>query len=188
MTHEEYIQAIRQLVLQHCTSQDEHDHIAACKLTYGLGTKRTRGTACLHSWSTNDQQIVGFAHVSAKAEESITQLIGTTIHELAHIACNIKGHGKKWKKACSLLGLTTCEAKGQSYKAEHFYQPLWNAIDQLEKPTDGSPSFGGTVGTTSKGSRLRLWECECQPAVKVRVASDNFIAECKLCNQYFRSV
>ncbi len=187
MTHEQYIQAVRTLVLEQGLEVDHHNRIESCKLTYGLGTSRVRGTACACSWSLNNQQ-VGFINISAKAEESLIQLVGTTIHELGHIASAAKGHGKKWKAVCNLLGLTTVEAKGQKYEASHFNQYLWALIDQLDKPTDGSPNFGTNGTSKAKGSRLRLWECSCVPVVKVRVASDSFTATCNLCNQPFNSV
>ena len=37
-------------------------------------------------------------------------------------------------------------------------------------------------------ARLRLWECECHPPVKARVASDNFKAKCLTCNKNFQQV
>jgi len=44
----------------------------------------------------------------------------------------------------------------------------------------GSKSRGA-----GSGSRLRLWICDCQKPVKVRVASDDFRATCGLCAQPF---
>lgn len=41
------------------------------------------------------------------------------------------------------------------------------------------------VEKKKKGSRLRLWECECKPPVKVRVAKDDFQATCQVCGKDF---
>lgn len=49
----------------------------------------------------------------------------------------------------------------------------------------GQGSRGGTSRGTGSGSRLRLWECECDKPVKVRVASDDFRATCDVCEQAF---
>jgi hypothetical protein len=38
------------------------------------------------------------------------------------------------------------------------------------------------------GSRLRLYQCGCQPPIKVRVASDGFQAVCLLCDGEFVQV
>jgi hypothetical protein len=45
---------------------------------------------------------------------------------------------------------------------------------------------GGKSRGAGSGSRLRLWTCDCQKPVKVRVASDNFRATCDLCGHPFR--
>jgi hypothetical protein len=38
------------------------------------------------------------------------------------------------------------------------------------------------------GSRLRLYQCECEPPVKVRVARDGFQAVCLVCEREFVQV
>lgn len=128
------------------------------------------------------------------------------------------GHDKDWKAACARLGLNAREAGGQDYRPEDFDPFLWAAISALPTPTDGRPmlraALGGPVtvpvkprpcpmgiGTrggksrgTGSGSRLRLWVCACvkdgsdEPAVKVRIASDDFQATCKVCGADFRKV
>ena len=83
-----------------------------------------------------------------------------------------------------------------------FDGPLRLAIAALDKPDDGAPvqSFGallgaiklrpcgagvGTRGGKSRGvgsgSRMRLFECECVPPVKVRSARDDLNWACGDC-------
>jgi hypothetical protein len=125
------------------------------------------------------------------------------------------GHGKGWKEACAVLGLNARNAGGQDYSPADFDADLWAAIEALPTPTDGRPmlrtTLGGPVNVPAKprpcpmgigtrggksrgtgsGSRLRLWVCECrkpgsdEPAVKVRIASDDFQATCKVCGADF---
>ena len=127
------------------------------------------------------------------------------------------GHGNAWVAACHSLGLNEVSAAGQAYAPEHFEPEVWREISELDPPSDGTPTFsatgavmpflagllggagrmrpcpmgrgtrGGKVGPGS-GSRLRLWECSCTPAVKVRVASDDFKAHCDECGQGFNRV
>lgn len=50
----------------------------------------------------------------------------------------------------------------------------------------GTGTRGGTSRGTGSGSRLRLWQCECDRPVKVRVASDDFRATCDRCGTAFK--
>jgi len=89
----------------------------------------------------------------------------------------------------------------------------WAARAALLVPTDDVPAFAargagpfvglpvaatlrpcplsvGTRGGRSRGagsgSRFRLWVCACTPAVRVRVASDEFRAQCLTCGSAFK--
>lgn len=211
MQHEEFIQGIRGLVLaRREMSEGTKARIEATKLTYGPGDEKLRGVCYHEAWAQGDEKHA-FVEVCAHGEESVVQLVGTTIHELAHAACGAgEGHGLGWKAMCKVLGLLTCEAGGQNYTPEHFDADLWAEVMKLGTPQDGNPAFSmvggglpfttpagvtvkarpcplgfGTRGGTSRGkgsgSRMRLYHCSCTPPVKVRCASDELNATCNVC-------
>lgn len=215
MQHEDFIQGVRGLVLKRDIGLELRDKLATCKLTYGVGEPGLRGVTCYRAWSKVDTSPVDLIGISANGEESIVQLAGTTVHELAHVAAGTgAGHGISWKDSCKLLGLIECKAAGQDYLPEHFDTQLWSDIVQLGEPTDGNPlrskvgglpfvgvptgkykpcplgigTRGGQSRGPGSGSRMRLYHCQCQPVVKVRVASDTFDATCNVCQLQFQRV
>lgn len=173
----------------------------AAKLVYGSGRPGVRGTTWFARWNLGEK--TDFIEISAFGEESPVQLAGTTLHELAHaLAGPFAGHDKRWKAAAARLGLLRAEAAGQCYDPSHLATPLRDAIHALAGPTDGSPFIGeirrtsglcslgiGTRGGRSRGpgsgSRLRLFVCDCNPPVRVRVARDEFLATCLKCSKPF---
>lgn len=215
MQHEDFIQGVRGLVLKREIGCELKEKLAACKLTYGVGEQGLRGVTYYKAWGKKDCQPVELVGVCATEEESIVQLAGTTIHELAHVAAGSgAGHGISWKDSCALLGLRTCQAAGQGYLPDHFDPSLWDAIVALGQPVDGNPLLSkvdglpfvgiptgkykpcplgiGTKGGQSRGkgsgSRMRLYHCQCSPVVKVRIASDTFDATCNQCQSVFVKV
>ncbi len=50
----------------------------------------------------------------------------------------------------------------------------------------GTGTRGGRSRGAGSGSRLRLWVCACTPAIRVRVASDDFRAQCLTCGTAFK--
>jgi hypothetical protein len=52
----------------------------------------------------------------------------------------------------------------------------------------GIGTRGGKSRGIGSGSRLRLYQCSCRHAVKVRVASDSFAAHCDVCGDAFKRV
>lgn len=213
MQHEDFIQRVRGLVLQREIGLDRRDKLMTCKVTYGVGERGLRGLTYYKAWGKKDCQPVELVGVCATGEESIVQLAGTTIHELAHVAAGSgAGHGISWRDSCELLGLRTCQAAGQQYLPDNFDPPLWDAIVKLGEPQDGNPLLSnvdglpfigvptgkfkpcplgiGTRGGQSRGkgsgSRMRLYHCQCNPPVKVRVASDEFAAKCDHCSAPFK--
>jgi hypothetical protein len=100
-------------------------------------------------------------------------------------------------------------AAGTAYKLANFECDLRFYLAALPKPDEGEPVcnlYGSGVGPKLKpctagigtrggksrgagsGSRLRLFECECVPPVKARVARDEFAATCNCCNGAFHFI
>jgi hypothetical protein len=193
---------------------DEALKIEHTKLVYGVGDGSYRGVCHYEAWQ-NGIGKVDVVEIAAAAEESWIQLAGTTIHELAHVlAPRGAGHGSEWKTACERLGLRRALAAGNVYKLAQIDPKIREAVYQLAKALgDGRPEFqtsgwglrgllkisvrpcsagigarGGKSRGKGSGSRLRLWECDCEKPVKVRIASDDFAAHCDVCGGAFHKV
>lgn len=211
MTHEDYIRSIRDLAVQRLNDVNARGRLLNAKLVYGSGEPGTRGRCHFDAWKGDEHR--DLLEVCAMGEESIVQIAGTTLHELAHaLAGWPAGHGPLWKRAARSLGLRHAEAAGSSDSPEDFEPDLWEQICAMPHPSDGVPSFGigtGLVGMPrfkarpcplgrgtrrgrsrgkGSGSRLRLWICACKRAVRVRVASDDFRATCQVCGTAFKRV
>ena len=206
MTHEGFVHAVRAAVVPRVVDGEARKRLQGAKLVYGVGESGVRGTCYFGAWTNGAQH--DFLEIAAIGEESVVQLAGTTIHELAHALAGFgHGHGKEWKKACAVLGLETAQAAGQAYEPAHFAASVWSAIESLPHPSDGKPTFSGRAATVApkpcpmgvgtrggksrgvgSGSRLRLWVCGCAegtPGRKVRVASDEWDATCNRCGERF---
>lgn len=210
-THEGFIMAVAQAAIARLT-ETEREVFAGMKLTYGMGLPGVRGITYYGRWKAGDKTEApsgAFVEIGAGCQESYIQVAGTTIHELAHVlAGHEAGHGPDWKAACARLGLRRVHAAGTNYLLANFTCDLRFAVAYLPKPNEGEPVcslFGpgkkalkpcsaglGTRGGKSRGvgsgSRLRLFECECVPPVKARVARDEFKAECTCCSSLFHFV
>lgn len=206
-THEQYIQAVREIAVQRLNAEDRAAAMDA-KLVYGAGSKHTRGVTYFGCWKNGHDH--AFAEICAFGEDSPVQIAGTTLHELGHVLAGIgKGHGEGWLAACRKLGLTHVRAAGTQYSLACFAPDIRDAIAALPQPTDGKPQpFGGFgpngmplqlklrpcsagVGTkggksrgAGSGSRLRKFTCDC--GVIARVAREEFNATCGECNTAFK--
>lgn len=118
------------------------------------------------------------------------EVLGTLLHELLHAAVGCEhGHGKPFSRAARQVGLTgkpTATTVGPALRVllEEYVQragPYPHAAIRIGGPS----SQGGEEDTEKPGSRLRLYECQCEPPVKIRVASDSFKGQCLICNQAF---
>lgn len=208
VTHEQFIQSVAEIAISKLSSTEA----AICrniKLCYGAGDAGLRGITFYNKWNKPDGK-APFVEICAFGQSSIVQLAGTTIHELGHVLAGFNaGHGSDWKHACEKLGLRRIKAAGTNYVWAMFDKDIREAVALLPKPDDGAPvasyfsptAFGATpapkpctagIGTrggksrgAGSGSRLRLFECECVPPLKVRVARDTFNCTCNDCNTIF---
>jgi hypothetical protein len=207
MTHEAFLNEIRRTAVSRLNEESDRNRALQAKLVYGSGNPGVRGTCFFRSWENHATQ--EFIEICASGEESATQLVGTTLHELAHcLAGCVAGHGSVWRMAAKKLGLIHAEAAGQRYSISDFDPALWLSIESLAKPADGRPRFNtgvgrvvgaracplgrGTRGGKSRGpgsgSRLRLFICDCRPPIRIRVARDSgkFRVRCLDCETVFR--
>jgi alkylated DNA repair dioxygenase AlkB len=213
ITHEDFIRSIRDLAVARLNDEEARAQLLKAKLVYGSGEPGIRGRCHYDAWKGDEHREL--LEVCAMGEESLVQIAGTTLHELAHaLAGWTAGHGPLWKRAARSLGLRHAEAAGGSDSPEDFEPDLLEQICAIPQPSDGVPSFagraavlgpppgipvvkvrpcplgrgthGGLVGGPGSGSRLRLWVCDCNPTIKVRVASDDFRATCQLCSAAFK--
>ena len=108
-------------------------------------------------------------------------MLGVLLHELIHACFGWRfGHGKGFSQAARRVGLAgppTATTVGDALRPV-----LVSYVEQVGP----YPHAAITVKPKDKvGSRLRLYQCGCKPAVKVRVASDRFQARCLLCGALF---
>lgn len=205
-THESYISAIADIAASRLASTDAAV-VRGIKLTYGAGPSGVRGVTYYNKWHATSGSIVPFVEISAFNQESVCQIAGTVLHELGHVLAPIGvGHGKPWHEACSKLGLRAVKAAGTNYTWANFAPDVRLAITALPVPRDGQPNGlvlprgmtaklrvcgagigvrGGKSRGVGSGSRLRLWECECLPPIKLRVAKDELDITCNCCNSTF---
>lgn len=208
-THEMFVHKVAEIATSKLSSM-EAAIVSNIKLAYGAGPDGTRGVTYYNRWGKADSK-APFVAINALHQVSLVQLAGTTIHELGHVLAGWDaGHGKDWKAACEKLGLRRIKAAGTEYKWAMFDKDIRAYIAGLPKPDDGEPQSlfgdvfkiglrkqapkpctaaigvrGGTSRGAGSGSRLRLFECECVPAIKVRVARDVFNCTCNDCNSVF---
>lgn len=209
-THEAYVHAVAKIAIAHLEDAAERERCEAIKLVYGAGQSGLRGVTYYSSWQNGHPASNPFVEICAFGQESHIQVAGTTIHELGHVLAVGDGHGKGWKDACGRLGLRRVHAAGTNYLWANFHPQVRLAIAALAPPDEGAPcrqltgGFGGLpvnfkikpcgagIGTkggksrgAGSGSRLRLWECGCEPPVKVRIGRDVFNAQCLDCDSPF---
>lgn len=118
--------------------------------------------------------------ISPRIEKSI-EVLGTLLHELVHASVGCQyGHRKPFSQAAKKVGL---EGPPTATSVGKDLVPLLQTfVDQT-----GPYPHAALVPTVAKkpGSRLRLYECQCDEPVKVRIASDDFQARCLVCEELF---
>src|ERR1700680_655242 len=130
-------------------------------------------------WQDGTPQIF----ISPRIADSV-DVLGTLLHELLHASVGCQhGHKKPFSQAARKVGLAgppTATVVGESLR------PLLLSYVERVGPY---PHAAITVKSKVKvGSRLRLYQCGCNPPVKVRVASDSFAAVCLNCDTDFMQV
>lgn len=109
-------------------------------------------------------------------------VLATLAHEMCHASLPKRtGHRKPFQRMAYDIGLegpATATHPGEQFKT-------W-----VETARAKLPAFPGGVSLDlfkrkKQTSRLRLWVCECDKPVKVRVASNDFAARCEHCLEVF---
>jgi hypothetical protein len=121
--------------------------------------------------------------ISPRLSESI-EVLGTLLHELVHasIGCQF-GHRKEFSQAARQVGLAGPPT------ATTVDETLRLLLVSYVERFGPYPHAAILLRAREKvGSRLRLYQCVCQPPVKVRVASDTFQAVCLVCEAEFVQV
>jgi hypothetical protein len=208
LAHEEYLHAVRDVLVARL-NEAERIRVLGTELLYGAGRPSVFGTCFYNRWKR--EQTHDVIEISAFNEESVEQLWETVAHELAHAVAGYQaGHGPDWKAAARRLGLRRPAASGPA-GIEDLDPELTKVLRRIPVPQDGRPVTSstsvirtgitsgstcplgiGTQGGTSRGpgsgSRLRLYMCECERPVRVRVASDDFMARCLVCESEFQRI
>ncbi|GCE05600.1 hypothetical protein [Dictyobacter aurantiacus] len=122
--------------------------------------------------------------ISPRIADSV-EVLGVLLHELIHASFGNKfGHKKPFSQAAKKVGLAgppTATVVGpellpllQDYVSRVGTYPHAAIVPMVKEKTPGS--------------RLRLYECTCDPPIKVRVASDELDASCNRCGASFSKV
>lgn len=205
MNHETFIHAVRDAAIGYlaATDADAADRVSKAKVVYGVGSPSLRGVTIYSRWKPNgDDTAQPIIEICAFGEESMIQVAGTTIHELAHVlAEHGAGHSSKWKNACERLGLRCVKAAGTRYSWAMFAPAIRARLTELGV-SDGAPVNGsaagsrkpgpctagiGTRGGKSRGigsgSRLRKYVADCGQII--RASTDALDATCNCCDSHF---
>ena len=182
---EAWLQAAASFLFDHIAKQDlpRVDVRVSCgwPVRGGVARRRTVIGQCFAPSACKDGKPQIF--ISPLLSESI-DVLGTLLHELLHASVGCQhGHKKPFSQAARKVGLAgppTATTVGESLR------PLLTSYVEKVGPY---PHAAITVKPKGKvGSRLRLYQCRCDPAVKVRVASDDFQAVCLVCDVEFVQV
>lgn len=118
--------------------------------------------------------------ISPRLDDAV-QVLGVLLHELIHAAVGCQyGHRKEFSQAARRLGLDgppTATVVGDTLRPV-----LAGFVSQVGPYPHAAIRLAPKVRT---GSRLRLYECQCDPPFKVRIASDVFAARCERCGSVF---
>lgn len=114
----------------------------------------------------------------------------TLLHELLHAEQEIAGkpshgnyHNKEYRERAEALGLIV-DHWGHTWVAPK-PTPFWDILEKygLTVPVIKEPA--PVIVASPGSSKLRLWVCQCEKPVRVRVAVADFQARCLKCGQVF---
>lgn len=109
------------------------------------------------------------------------EVLHVLLHEMIH-ASGIKGHRKDFSQIARRVGLI--KPWVSTTPSEYLKELLFDIVNQKLGPLpDGWGQAEAIEMPQPQTTRLRKWKCGC--GVIVRVARDNFHAQCLLCNGIF---
>jgi hypothetical protein len=153
----------------------------------------TRGAASGTSSSVLGQWIGGKVDGSPNGEQQLivvhprlwkepAEVLGTLAHEMCHAATPGDGHGARFAALARRVGLEgkpTCAGAGAEFRR-------WVDSEYAGKTLPPFPAGAVAIHKRKvQGTRMRLYECACEPPVKVRCARDDLHAECQECGELF---
>lgn len=118
--------------------------------------------------------------ISPRIAESV-EVLGVLLHELLHASLGtVHGHKRVFSQAAKKVGLAGPPTATVVSKE---LRPV------LQAYVDAAGIYPHAaihpVVKEKKGSRLRLYQCQCEEPIKVRVSSDKFQARCLVCGEMF---
>lgn len=186
ITHEAFIQRVYALALKRPQlTKEDHKALSRVRLTYGAaGDAGLRGVTWHDKWDHGcdahgkrckgrKPQIGALICVHGSGQQSVCQLIGTTLHELAHaMAGPGAGHMGEWRAACARVGLPAA-VNGTEYTWDSFDPEFVPTLKAIPVPNDGMPRSVAAViaGLRKKGGEglppaLRTGPLPAEPKVK----------------------
>ncbi len=159
-------------------------------LTYGFPSARAKSKnpvvgECFYNvkeacgQSGIEGKYVSVIFISPVTWDSEDDVLGTLMHEMVHAATPGSRHKGKFVDVAIAIGL---EGPPKSCgPGKLLAEKLKGLMAGVEFPA----AKVKLETYVKKGSRLRLYECSCEKPIKVRVASDEFSATCKKCEQDF---
>lgn len=163
-------------------------------------TIQTKGRMNAYGWFwcnrwRNGASLVPEINISAEyLARPIKDLFGTLIHEMVHLDNWHKGikdcsanqyHNAKFKAGCEAIGLLVEKTAKHGWSKTSLSPELGELIDSLNIDPKAFEAFrrDDSKEKGKKGSKMKLWECQC--GVKVRVAIKDFNGECLDCETRF---
>jgi hypothetical protein len=126
--------------------------------------------------SAAGEQALIVIHPSQWSED--LAVLAVLAHEMAHAAAPGAGHGAPFVRLVRRIGLAgkpTATVPGEAFK---------RAVAGLRGKLPPFPAGSLTIlGRRVAGTRLRLFECACNPPIKVRTARDELPWVCEACGE-----
>ncbi len=156
-------------------------------ITAGFPSSRRRGTVgeCwlnyIKSKKNKEQHLIT---IHFRQFHDPVEVLHVLLHEMIH-ASGIRGHRKDFSQVAKRVGLV--KPWVATTPSDYLRELLEDIVVRLGPLTDGWGKEKEMLETSNlkpQTTRLRKWECDC--GVIVRVARDNFHAQCLLCGSIFK--